>query len=82
MNEIVQDLKKFGTVEVDKDLSIICIVGDFIAESKGYALQIFGALKNIPLRMISYGGSFHNVSVLVNTADKKEALQSLHNTLF
>ncbi|MDF1674135.1 MAG: aspartate kinase [Vicingaceae bacterium] len=82
LNEIVQDLKKFGTVEVDKDLSIICIVGDFIAESKGYALQIFGALKNIPLRMISYGGSFHNVSVLVNTADKKEALQSLHNTLF
>lgn len=82
LNEIVQDLKKFGTVEVDKELSIICIVGDFIAESKGYALQIFGALKNIPLRMISYGGSFHNVSVLVNTSDKKEALQSLHNTLF
>lgn len=82
LNEIVQDLKKFGTVEVDKDLSIICIVGDFIAESKGYALQIFRALKNIPLRMISYGGSFHNVSVLVNTSDKKEALQSLHNTLF
>ena len=82
LNEIVQDLKKFGTVEVDKNLSIICIVGDFIAESKGYALQIFGALKNIPIRMISYGGSFHNVSVLVNTTDKKEALQSLHNTLF
>ncbi|MCW8898610.1 MAG: aspartate kinase [Flavobacteriales bacterium] len=82
LNEIVQDLKKFGTVEVDKDLSIICVVGDFIAESKGYALQIFGALKNIPIRMISYGGSFHNVSVLVNTTDKKEALQSLHNTLF
>lgn len=82
LNEIVQDLKKFGTVEVDKELSIICVVGDFIAESKGYALQIFGALKNIPIRMISYGGSFHNVSVLVNTTDKKEALQSLHNTLF
>lgn len=82
LNEIVQDLKKFGTVEVDKDLSIICVVGDFIAESKGYALQIFGALKNIPIRMISYGGSFHNVSVLVNTTNKKEALQSLHNTLF
>lgn len=82
LNEIIQDLKKFGSVEVDKDLSIVCIVGDFIAESKGYALQIFDALKNIPIRMISYGGSFHNVSVLVNTTDKKEALQSLHNTLF
>lgn len=82
LNEIILDLKKFGTVEVDKELSIICIVGDFIAESKGYALKVFSALENIPIRMISYGGSFHNVSVLVTTSDKKEALQTLHKTLF
>jgi len=82
LNEIIQDLKKFGTVEVDKELSIICIVGDFIAESKGYALKIFSALENIPIRMISYGGSFHNVSVLITTSDKKEALETLHKTLF
>ncbi|MBW6483333.1 MAG: aspartate kinase [Vicingaceae bacterium] len=82
LNEIILDLKKFGTVEVDTALSIICIVGDFIAESKGYALKIFSALENIPIRMISYGGSFHNVSVLVTTSDKKEALETLHKTLF
>lgn len=82
LNDIVDELKKFGTVEVDENLSIICVVGDFIAESKGYALKIFGALKNISIRMISYGGSRHNVSLLVNTSDKNEALISLHKNLF
>lgn len=82
LNDIVDELKKYGTVEVDSNLSIVCVVGDFIAESKGYALEIFGALKNISIRMISYGGSRHNVSLLVNTTDKKEALNSLNETLF
>ncbi|MCO6500699.1 MAG: aspartate kinase [Vicingus serpentipes] len=82
LKDIVDELKKYGTVETDEDLTIICIVGDFIAESKGYALTIFDALKNIPIRMISYGGSRHNVSILVNTKYKKEALTSLNSTLF
>lgn len=82
LNDIVDELKKFGTVEIDKQLSIVCVVGDFIAESKGYALKIFGALKDIPIRMISYGGSRHNVSLLVNTTDKKETLNALNETLF
>jgi len=82
LNEIIEELKKYGTVDVDTNLTIVCIVGDFIAESKGYALQIFDALQHIPIRMISYGGSLHNVSLLVNTADKKEALISLNNKLF
>lgn len=82
LNDIVDELKKYGTVEVDKDLSIICVVGDFIAESKGYALKIFSALENISIRMISYGGSKHNVSLLVNTSDKKDALVSLNKNLF
>lgn len=80
--EIKTDLKKYGVVEVDESLAIICIVGDFIAESKGYALKIFSALEHIPIRMISYGGSFHNVSILVNASDKNRALVSLHKTLF
>lgn len=80
--EITEELKKFGTVEIDTDLSIICIVGNFIAESKGHALKIFDALQNIPILMISYGGSKHNVSVLVNTSDKVEALRSLNEKLF
>jgi len=82
LKEIVNELKKYGTVEVDNELSIICIVGDFIAESKGYALKIFSALKNTSIRMISYGGSMHNVSLLVNTSDKKEALNALNDNLF
>ncbi len=82
LNDIVSELKKFGTVEVDTNLSIICVVGDFIAESKGYALKVFGALKDISIRMISYGGSRHNVSLLVNTSDKNKALNSLHKNLF
>lgn len=82
LNDIVDELKKYGTVEVDNQLSIICVVGNFIAESKGYALKVFDALKSTPIRMISYGGSRHNVSLLVNTSDKKEALVSLNEKLF
>ncbi len=82
LTEIVEELKKYGTVEVDTDLSIICVVGNFIAESKGYALKVFSALENISIRMISYGGSRHNVSLLVNTSDKKEALVTLNKNLF
>jgi aspartate kinase len=82
LNEIVDELKKYGTVEVDENLSIICVVGDFIAESKGYALKIFNALKNISIRMISYGGSRHNISLLVNSSDKVAALNTLNDNLF
>jgi len=82
LNKIVRDLQELGTVEVERDKTIICIVGDFIAEKSGTTLDIFNALKGIPLRMISYGGSRHNVSVLINSGDKKEALVSLSDNLF
>jgi aspartate kinase len=82
LNEIVEELKKYGTVEIDQNLSIICVVGDFISESKGYAFKVMESLQNISIRMISYGGSRHNVSLLVNTSDKIEALNSLHQNLF
>lgn len=79
--EIKKELQKFGIVEVDQEMSIICVVGNFIAEKKGYAKQVFAALEHIPLRMISYGGSFHNISILVNTAHKKEAMEAIFNNL-
>jgi aspartate kinase len=82
LNQIVDELKNYGSVEIDTDLSIISIVGNFVDETKGLALKIFGSLKNVPVRMISYGGSRHNVSLLVNTSDKKIALQDLHKELF
>ena len=82
LNDIVDELKKYGSVAVDQDLSIVCVVGDLIAESKGYAFKVMEALQNISIRMISYGGSKHNVSLLVNTSDKKTALNALHQNLF
>jgi aspartate kinase len=73
---------KFGIVEIDQDQSIICIVGDFISESAGSAKKVLEALESIPLRMISYGGSKHNISVLVDQKNKVAALQALSNHLF
>ncbi|MEJ8802190.1 aspartate kinase [Pontibacter sp. H249] len=82
LNKIVTELKEFGQVEVDTDQSIICVVGDFIAERSGSGLKIFEALKAIPLRMISYGGSKNNISLLINTSDKVEALTRLNDGIF
>jgi aspartate kinase len=82
LDDILKELDKFGTVELDQDQTIICVVGDFGADKHGYAARVFEALKHIPIRMISYGGSNYNVSLLVKTADKTEALRSLHNRLF
>jgi aspartate kinase len=82
LEKIVEELHAFGTVEIDTDQSIVCVVGDFSAEKHGYAARVLDAIKHIPLRMISYGGSDYNISLLLNTSEKTEALKSLHNRLF
>ncbi len=82
LNLIKDELSRYGTVEIVKDQSIICVVGDFIAEKKGLARRIFNALADIPIRMISYGGSNHNVTLLVKCDDKVKALQLLNENLF
>jgi aspartate kinase len=82
LDEIVRELKEFGQVEVDQEQTIVCIVGDFIAERSGSGLKIFEALKSIPLRMISYGGSKNNISLLIDTAHKVEALTRLNDGIF
>jgi aspartate kinase len=82
LKEIVHDLGFYGTVEVVPDQSIICVVGDMIADNKGMAVQVLEALKDIPIRMISYGSSNNNISLLIKTVDKVEALNSLSNHLF
>jgi aspartate kinase len=82
LDKIIEELNGFGKVEVDKNQTIICIVGDFLASKSGYAAVIFETLKNIPIRMISYGGSSNNISILIESSKKKEALQSLHQGLF
>jgi aspartate kinase len=81
LKEIRAELDEFGSVDVDEDLTIICIVGDIIQEEKGFASKVFDALNGIPIRMISYGGSRYNISVLVPTSRKKETLQALSNNL-
>lgn len=82
LNEITTDLKDFGTVEIDTDQTIICVVGDFSLEQHGYASRVLDAVKHLSVRMISYGGSNYNISILLDTKDKIEALRSLHNRLF
>ncbi len=82
LEKILEDLRELGTVEVEKDQTIICIVGDFIAEKAGTTVEIFNALHGIPLRMISYGGSRHNVSLLTDSSFKVGALKALNSTLF
>jgi len=82
LDNILEELNGFGTVNVDSDLSIVSIVGLFPAGKPGYAGSIFETLKNIPVRMISYGGSENNISILVDTELKKKTLQALNKGLF
>ena len=82
LNKIVHELQGFGKVEVDKNLSIVCVAGDFSQNNEGVSAKVFNALKNIPIRMISYGGSNYNISLLVKNSDKKSALNSLNKELF
>ncbi|WP_207434376.1 aspartate kinase [Sabulibacter ruber] len=80
--EITEALQRFGTVEIDTELTIICVVGDFMEDRPGAALRVLQSLKNIPLRMISYGGSSNNISVLVNTTQKVESLVAINEGVF
>ena len=82
LDAIVNELKKFGHVQVDKEMCIICVVGDLDAQNVGFESKATEALKDIPIRMISYGGSNHNISFLISAEDKKKALQSLSDHLF
>lgn len=82
ISQITSDLTEYGAVEVDTDLSIICVAGDFSQNKEGISAEVFNSLKDIPIRMISYGGSNYNISLLVKTSDKKRALNALNRGLF
>jgi aspartate kinase len=79
---IVAALKNFGTIEVDQNLSIICIVGNKLSEKKFVLKEVFDSIGEISVRMISYGGSHNNISILVDTAQKEKALNLLNAGLF
>lgn len=82
LDEIVNDLKKFGTVTVETDMVIICVVGDLPYQNIGFQAQVVSALKDIPIRMISYGGSNYNISFLIKSEDKVRALRALSAHIF
>lgn len=82
LEKIVEELHAFGTVELDHDQTIVCVVGDFGVSKHGFASRVLDSIKHIPIRMISYGGSQYNISLLVKTEDKTEVLRSLHNRIF
>ena len=82
LDEILTDLKKYGTVSVDKDMVIICVVGDLEWDNIGFEARVIQAMKDVPIRMISYGGSNYNVSLLIKASDKQKALQALSDHLF
>ncbi|WP_099366252.1 aspartate kinase [Sphingobacterium sp. 1.A.4] len=82
LGDIIREVEDFGRVSVDRNQTIICVVGDFGANTHGYAARVLDAVKHLPLRMVSYGGSDYNVSILLDSEHKVEALRSLHNRLF
>jgi aspartate kinase len=75
-------LKDFCSVETETNQSIICVVGDFVGEKTGYAARVFDALKDVPIHMISYGASQHNITLLIDSGNKKNALLALNEGIF
>lgn len=82
LSDITDELKKLGTVTIDKEMCIVCVVGDLDWNNVGFETLTMEAMRDIPIRMISYGGSNYNISFLIQDKDKKHTLQSLSDHLF
>lgn len=82
LEDIVREVEAFGSVAVDRNQTIVCVVGDFSSNAHGYMIRVLEAVKHLPVRMVSYGGSDFNVSMVLDAAHKTEALRSLHHRLF
>lgn len=82
LEPIIQELEKYGTVNVDYNQTIICIVGNLVVQRKGIVKKIFQAVEDYPVRMISYGGSKYNISLLIDSQHKEPVLRSLNKVLF
>lgn len=82
LNEIIKELEVFGTITIDAQQSIVTIVGNKISKTEHVLSKIFQSLGDIPIRMVSFGGSQHNISLLVPQEHKESALQLLHKGLF
>jgi len=82
LKEIVKELEPFGTVDVEENQSIVSVVGNEIVKTPDVLSKLFEALIPVPVRMVSYGGSKHNVSLLLPSSYKKQTLQLLNKGLF
>ena len=82
LKEILKELEPFGTIEVDENQAIISVVGNEIAQTTDIVKKLFGSIKNIPVRMVSYGGSPHNISLLISAEHKTQILQQLNKGMF
>ncbi|GAB2497686.1 aspartate kinase [Algoriphagus taiwanensis] len=82
LEQILEELQALGSVEVDRNQTIICIVGNMVSETKGAIKSVMDSLVDIPVRMVSYGGSRHNVSILVDAQYKVQALKNLNEGVF
>ncbi len=82
LEAIRKELEILGSVEVDQNQSIVCIVGNMVSETRGAVKSVMDSLVDIPIRMVSYGGSRHNVSLLIDSKFKNEALQKLNDGVF
>ena len=82
LEQIVEELSRFGTVEVDSNQAIVCVVGNQVAETKGAIQSVMDSLVDIPVRMVSFGGSKHNVSILIDAQYKVQALKNLNEGVF
>lgn len=82
LTAILKELDPFGTVEVDKDQAIVSIVGNEIAQTPEVLKKLFDSIADIPVRMVSYGGSHHNISILVPASSKIQTLQLLNRGVF
>ena len=82
LEDIVQELKSFGIIELDKNQTIICVVGNKLAEKKGVLNDVFRSLADVQVRMVSYGGSHNNISILVDASQKEKSLRLLNQGLF
>ena len=82
LDQILEELNALGSVEVDRNQTIICIVGNMVSETKGAIKSVMDSLVDIPVRMVSYGGSRHNVSILVDAQYKVQALKNLNEGVF
>jgi aspartate kinase len=80
--EIIKELEPFGTIEVDKNMSLVSIVGNEIAKTEHILSKLFESIEEIPVRMVSYGGSPHNVTLLVPAANRTQTLQVLNKGIF